>query len=108
MEHTLLCALKSLCYPMLSKNISVINIPIAIRTDCIGGDNSGVRIIIFAWKKLADLGYSPALDDTKQHRNDRNNEQNMNQAAHRVRGNHSEQPKDECDDENSYKHKNSS
>jgi hypothetical protein len=91
---------------MLIKRISVINIPIAIRIDCIGGDNRGVRIFMFVRKKSIGLDHSPALNDAEKQYHNSNDEQNMDKSAHRICGDHAKHPEYECNDENSYKHKN--
>jgi hypothetical protein len=47
---------------------------------------------------------APALNDTYQNHNDRNDQQAVYQPAHRVRGDQTEQPQNNQNDRNAFKH----
>ena len=62
-------------------------------------------IILMRFMIWPGLEYSPALDHSEDQYDDRDDEQNMDQAAHCVCGDHAEHPEYECDNDNSYEHK---
>ena len=52
----------------------------------------------------ARLGQAAALDNPKKDEHDRENQQNVNEAAHRGRRDHSEQPQDDENESDCLKH----